>query len=189
MSKNINDTFLAYDPIWNKISNIIYKDGHTDAAKMTRDEKMAFYAGIGLAKVLEVQAKLDFIKNKNTKDNFDVASLIPETTVYECNYKTKGIVKFGNMPNVDLEQIVEKVNGSSKAGSTQNRINVYSRGRQSSENDNGETAEQLYNKGWRYEHGDGVPEDMEYAKNLYEQAATKGNQMAKSRLNFLSSIC
>ncbi len=112
MNRNINETLSVYNPIWSKISNIVYRDGHTDAAKMTRDEKMAFYAGIGLAKVLEVQAKLDFIKNKNTKDEFDVNSLIPETTVNECNYQAKGIVKFGNMPNTDLGQIVKKVSMS-----------------------------------------------------------------------------
>ena len=49
-------------------------------------------------------------------------------------------------------------------------------------------AGQLYNEGWRYEHGDGVPEDIEYAKELYRRAAIKGSQPAKSRLNFLTSI-
>ena len=56
------------------------------------------------------------------------------------------------------------------------------------ESDREETGEQLYNKGWRYEHGDGVPEDMELAKDFYRKAAAKGSQMAKSRLNFLASI-
>ena len=181
MSKNINETFSAYNPIWNKISTIVYGDGHTDAAKMTNDEYEVFFAGIGLSKVLEVQAKLDFIQNENSKDVFDVNSLIPATTVNECNYKTKGIVNFEKLPNVDLVQLVRKVNGSSESDYTNNSSNSYSIG-------NNETAEQLYNKGWRYEHGDGVPEDMELAKDLYRQAAAKGNQMAKSRLNFLASI-
>ncbi len=47
-------------------------------------------------------------------------------------------------------------------------------------------ATQLYNKGWRYEQGDGVVKDTEYAKVLYQKAAEKGNQMAKSRLNYLN---
>ena len=188
MNRNINDTVSVFNPIWSKISNIVYSDGHTDAAKMTRDEKMAFYAGIGLAKVLEVQLKLDFVKNKDTKEEFDVASLIPETTVNECNYKTKGIVKFGNMSNTDLGQIVEKVNGSSVSGYSQTNNLSYSTVRQSSGDDSRVTASELYNRGWRYEHGDGVPEDMELAKDFYRKAAAKGNQMAKSRLNFLASI-
>ncbi len=131
MSRNINDTISVFNPIWNKISNIVYTDGHTDAAKMTREEKMAFYAGIGLAKVLEMQAKLDFIKDKNTTDNYDVNSLISESTVNECHYKTKGMVKFGNMPNTDLGQIVEKVNGTSTSGYSRTKSRSYSEGDQS----------------------------------------------------------
>ena len=49
-------------------------------------------------------------------------------------------------------------------------------------------AGKLYNEGWRYEHGNDVPKDIEYAKELYRKAALKGNQMAKSRLNFLTQI-
>ena len=49
-------------------------------------------------------------------------------------------------------------------------------------------ATQLYNKGWRYEQGDGVVKDIEYAKVLYKKAAEKGSQMAKSRLNYLTKI-
>ncbi len=47
---------------------------------------------------------------------------------------------------------------------------------------------QLYNKGWRYENGDGVPKDIEYAKILYKTAASRGNRMAKARLNYLNSM-
>ena len=49
-------------------------------------------------------------------------------------------------------------------------------------------AEQLYNEGWRYEHGVGVPVNIEHAKELYRKAAFKGHQLAKSRLNYLASI-
>ena len=47
---------------------------------------------------------------------------------------------------------------------------------------------QLYNKGWHYENGDGVPKDIEYAKILYKTAASRGNSMAKARLNYLNSM-
>lgn len=51
-----------------------------------------------------------------------------------------------------------------------------------------EAAERLYNEAWRYEHGIDVPEDLERAKELYRISALKGNQNAKSRLNFLTRI-
>ncbi|MDY6290830.1 MAG: TerB family tellurite resistance protein [Succiniclasticum sp.] len=51
-----------------------------------------------------------------------------------------------------------------------------------------EAAERLYNEAWRYEHGIDVPEDLDRAKELYRISALKGNQNAKSRLNFLTRI-
>lgn len=51
-----------------------------------------------------------------------------------------------------------------------------------------DAAERLYNEAWRYEHGIDVPEDFERAKELYRLAALKGNQLAKARLNFLTSV-
>ena len=61
-------------------------------------------------------------------------------------------------------------------------------GKQTVEDEHGKTAEQLYNEGWRFEMGDGVPKDIQYAKELYRKAAFKGNQTAKSRLNYLISM-
>ena len=60
--------------------------------------------------------------------------------------------------------------------------------KQTVEDEHGETAEQLYNEGWRYEMGDGVPKDIQRAKELYRKAAFKGNQTAKSRLNYLINM-
>ena len=61
-------------------------------------------------------------------------------------------------------------------------------GKQTAEDEHSKTAEQLYNEGWRYEIGDGVSKDIQYAKELYRKAAFKGNQTAKSRLNYLISM-
>lgn len=109
MTSHVNNTQIVYNKILKKLKEIVYDKKHVDVAKMTEKEIDLFYAAIGLAKVLEIQAKANFVKEKGTRKKAE-DNLVKISELEAYSYKNDDLVKFGNKQNESLSRIVESVN-------------------------------------------------------------------------------
>ena len=108
MADNIDDTQRVYQRIFKKVETIVYEQKHVDVATMSDSEVDVFYAAIGLAKVMEIQAKLNFAK-ETAKEDYSVGNLISISDVKKCSYTNDELVIFGNLPDETLNHLVKTV--------------------------------------------------------------------------------
>jgi hypothetical protein len=109
MNTNILGTHEKFTSVFDIIHDIVYIKKHIDAEKMTRDEKLAFYAGIGLSKVMEIQLTKTFIKEDSDAENLTSTDVVPVEEIEKCNYADDGMVAFAKLPQVNLSNVVDKV--------------------------------------------------------------------------------
>ncbi len=124
---------------------------------------MAYAANIFTMQKINCSLDRDSAKKAcSIKTNFIVYSRFTE------NYKPKNVIFYNKTDN---ETMIFGIEGTvRKRPYAQNSYM---------------TAVHLYNEGWRFEKGVGVPMDIKRAKDLYRQAAEMGHKEASSRLRYL----
>lgn len=108
MGKNIKNTRKQFSLLWEKIDKIVNVNKHLDASKMSLDEQIVFFAAVGLAKVLEIQIKKDFIKKGANEDNLTARDVVSNAEIDKCSYKNKTIINYKNLPDKSLDDVLER---------------------------------------------------------------------------------
>lgn len=95
MRRNIDETETIFEKPYEYIHTLIDINGNRDAEKWSKTDEDYFYAGVCLAKVLELQCQKEFIKNVHAEEMFDKKNVVPVTEVKALSYD-KAPVTLGN---------------------------------------------------------------------------------------------
>lgn len=184
MTDNIDETQKVYNKIFKKIETIVYEQKHMDVAAMSDKEIDVFYAAIGLAKVMEIQAKTNFAK-ENATDDYSVNNLIIISEVKKCSYTNNELVKYGNLPGKTLSHLTDEVLQNPTKPHKED-VKTTEAGNQAADNGAKEdivasyteiyktmSAEALFTEGQAYAYGGTHVKDMQKAAEYYYLADRK----------------